>query len=318
MRCTMDLKKLRVVFMGSPVFASNVLKKLIEVTNVVLVVSQPDAYVGRKKVLTASPVKKLALEEKIEVFTPERIKSDYDIIKKSNPDIIITCAYGQMLPKELLELPRFKSINVHASLLPKLRGGAPIQRAIMNGEKETGITIMYMDEKMDTGNIISNKQIKIDDSDTYDSLHDKLSTLGIDLLIETLPSIVDGTNPSIKQNEEEATYAPLIDKVDEKIDFNKTSLEVYNKIRGLNSNPGAFMMLNGDIIKVYNSRIGDKRFNCGVIGQIYKDGIGIGTLDGEIILTEIKPAGKNRLLVKDYLNGIKKENILGMRCNEEK
>lgn len=318
MRCTMDLKKLRVVFMGSPVFASNVLKKLIEVTNVVLVVSQPDAYVGRKKVLTASPVKKLALEEKIEVFTPERIKLDYDIIKKSNPDIIITCAYGQMLPKELLELPRFKSINVHASLLPKLRGGAPIQRAIMNGEKETGITIMYMDEKMDTGNIISNKQIKIEDSDTYDSLHDKLSTLGIDLLIETLPSIVDGTNPSIKQNEEEATYAPLIDKVDEKIDFNKTSLEVYNKIRGLNSNPGAFMMLNGDIIKVYNSRIGDKRFNCGVIGQIYKDGIGIGTLDGEIILTEIKPAGKNRLLVKDYLNGIKKENILGMRCNEEK
>ena len=318
MRCTMDLKKLRVVFMGSPVFASNVLKKLIEVTNVVLVVSQPDAYVGRKKVLTASPVKKLALEEKIEVFTPERVKSDYDIIKKSNPDIIITCAYGQMLPKELLELPRFKSINVHASLLPKLRGGAPIQRAIMNGEKETGITIMYMDEKMDTGNIISSKHIKIEDSDTYDSLHDKLSTLGIDLLIETLPSIVDGTNPSIKQNEEEATYAPLIDKVDEKIDFNKTSLEVYNKIRGLNSNPGAFMMLNGDIIKVYNSRIGDKRFNCGVIGKIYKDGIGIGTLDGEIILTEIKPAGKNRLLVKDYLNGIKKENILGMRCNEEK
>ena len=318
MRCTMDLKKLRVVFMGSPVFASNVLKKLIEVTNVVLVVSQPDAYVGRKKVLTASPVKKLALEEKIEVFTPERIKSDYDIIKKSNPDIIITCAYGQMLPKELLELPRFKSINVHASLLPKLRGAAPIQRAIMNGEKETGITIMYMDEKMDTGNIISSKQIKIEDSDTYDSLHDKLSTLGIDLLIETLPSIVDGTNPSIKQNEGEATYAPLIDKVDEKIDFNKTSLEVYNKIRGLNSNPGAFMMLNGDIIKVYNSRIGDKRFNCGVIGQIYKDGIGIGTLDGEIVLTEIKPAGKNRLLVKDYLNGIKKENILGMRCNEEK
>lgn len=318
MRCTMDLKKLRVVFMGSPVFASNVLKKLIEVTNVVLVVSQPDAYVGRKKVLTASPVKKLALEEKIEVFTPERIKSDYEIIKKSNPDIIITCAYGQMLPKELLELPRFKSINVHASLLPKLRGGAPIQRAIMNGEKETGITIMYMDEKMDTGNIISSKHIKIEDSDTYDSLHDKLSNLGIDLLIETLPSIVDGTNPSIKQNEEEATYAPLIDKVDEKIDFNKTSLEIYNKIRGLNSNPGAFMMLNGDIIKVYNSRIGDKRFNCGVIGQIYKDGIGIGTLDGEIILTEIKPAGKNRLLVKDYLNGIKKENILGMRCNEEK
>lgn len=318
MRCTMDLKKLRVVFMGSPVFASNVLKKLIEVTNVVLVVSQPDAYVGRKKVLTASPVKKLALEEKIEVFTPERIKSDYDIIKKSNPDIIITCAYGQMLPKELLELPRFKSINVHASLLPKLRGGAPIQRAIMNGEKETGITIMYMDEKMDTGNIISSKHIKIEDSDTYDSLHDKLSTLGIDLLIETLPSIVDGTNPSIKQNEEEATYAPEIDKVDEKIDFNKTSLEIYNKIRGLNSNPGAFMILNGDIIKVYNSRIGDKRFNCGVIGQIYKDGIGIGTLDGEIVLTEIKPAGKNRLLVKDYLNGIKKENILGMRCNEEK
>ena len=223
-----------------------------------------------------------------------------------------------MLPKELLELPRFKSINVHASLLPKLRGGAPIQRAIMNGEKETGITIMYMDEKMDTGNIISSKHIKIEDSDTYDSLHDKLSNLGIDLLIETLPSIVDGTNPSIKQNEEEATYAPLIDKVDEKIDFNKTSLEIYNKIRGLNSNPGAFMMLNGDIIKVYNSRIGDKRFNCGVIGQIYKDGIGIGTLDGEIILTEIKPAGKNRLLVKDYLNGIKKENILGMRCNEEK
>ena len=314
----MDIKKLRVVFMGTPEFASVVLKRLIEACDVVSVVSQPDAFVGRKRVLTASPVKMLALDNDIEVFTPEKIKADYDRVTMAKPDMIVTCAYGQIIPKEILELPKYGAINVHASLLPKLRGGAPIHHAIIDGESETGITIMYMDEHMDSGNIIAQEKIDISIEDTLDSLSAKLAPLGADLLVRTIPSIVDGTNDSIVQDESKVTFGFTIKKEDERVDFNQTSFEVYNRIRGLNSKPGAYFTLNGDVIKVFSSRIGENKGPVGCINSIYKDGIGIGTKDGEIILTEIKPAGKNRVLVRDYLNGIKKEKLIGVLCNEEK
>lgn len=312
----MNLKELRVVFMGTPIFATKILASLIENTNVVLVVSQPDSYVGRKKVLTPSLVKSLAMDNNILVFTPNRIKDDYSKVIDAKPDIIITCAYGQIIPKELLNYPKFGCINVHASLLPKLRGGAPIHHAIMDGLNETGITIMYMDEHMDSGDIIKQVKTKIEDVDTLDSLSDRLSNMGSKLLIETMPSIINGSNERVVQNSEEVTYGYTIKKEDELIDFSKTAREIYNKIRGLNSNPGAYFTLNGEIIKVYESRVGKTVDKVGIINNIYKDGIGIGTSDGEIIITKIKPAGKNTIMVKDYLNGIKKDNLLGVKVNE--
>jgi len=310
------MDNLRVVFMGTPEFAKTVLEKLIDVTNVVLVVSQPDSVVGRKKELTPSPVKECASRHNIEVFTPNKIRDDYQRIIDVLPDIIITCAYGQIIPKVLLNLPKLGAINVHASLLPKLRGGAPIHHAIIDGEKKTGITIMYMDEHMDSGNIISQSIVDITLEDTLDTLSHKLSQKGASLLIDTLPSIIEGTNDSIKQNESEVTFGYVITKDDEKLDFSKTTLEIYNRIRGLNSNPGAFFILNGEVIKVYEARMGNASGKISCINNIYKDGIGIGTKDGEIILTKIKPAGKKIMSVRDYLNGVKKENLLGVMCNE--
>ena len=302
--------------MGTPLFATNVLKELINNTNVVLVVSQKDSLVGRKKELTPSPVKKLAIENDIPVFTPDKIREDFEIVRKMKPDLIVTCAYGQILPEELLNIPSIASINVHASLLPKYRGGAPIQRSIMNGDKETGITIMYMDKGMDTGDIISSESIKIENDDNLETLSDKLSILGSKLLIETLPSIIDGTNKRIKQDNDSATIAPIISKEDEYIDFNDTTINVYNKIRALNPNPGAYFKINNEIMKVYEARIGENRAMPSDISNIYKDGIGIGTKDGEIIITKIKPAGKKIMNARDYLNGIKKEELLRSKINE--
>lgn len=302
--------------MGTPEFAVPILKGLIASTDVVLVVSQPDKPVGRKKILTASPVKTTALQNGIEVFTPERIREDYEPILKYEPDMIVTCAYGQIIPAGLLTAPKYGCINVHASLLPKYRGGAPIHRAIMNGDAETGITIMYMDEGMDSGDIIKTAKIAIDETDTLDTLSPKLSELGDRLLQETLPSIIEGTNPRTKQNPDEVTFAPIITKTDELINFDRPSKEVYDHIRALSQTPGAYFTLDGKKIKVYSSQIGTAQSNTpSKIENIYKDGIGIGTRDKEIIITTIKPEGKNIVSVKDYLNGIDKNKLKGMVVN---
>ena len=201
---------IKTIFMGTPEFAVPILDTLIKNTEVVLVVTQPDKYVGRKKVLTYSPIKNLALKYHIPVFQPVRIKEDYETIKQYQPDLIVTCAYGQIVPKEVLDIPKFGCINVHASLLPKYRGGAPIHHAIMNGDSKTGITIMYMDIGMDTGDMIAKREISIEEDDTLGSLSDKLSKLGASLLEEVLPSIIDGTNKREEQNSGDLTYAKII------------------------------------------------------------------------------------------------------------
>jgi len=224
------MKNLRVVFMGTPDFSVPVLKTLIENTKVELVVTQPDAFVGRKKVLTPSPIKQVALDNNIEVITPYNIKEDYERIIEINPDIIITCAYGQIIPKVLLDLPKYKCVNVHASLLPIYRGGAPIHASLLNGDDETGITIMYMAEGMDDGNIIKQESIKIEDSDNINTLSDKLSDLGAKLLIETMPSILDCTCDNIKQEDDKVTFAYIIKRKDEIINFNKSYKEIFNQL----------------------------------------------------------------------------------------
>ncbi|MGL4738043.1 MAG: methionyl-tRNA formyltransferase, partial [Cellulosilyticaceae bacterium] len=209
------MKDLKVVFMGTPDFSVNVLSSLIAYTQVIGVVTKPDQLVGRKQVLTEPAVKKVALENHIKVIQPTKIREEYQRVLDLEPDVIITCAYGQFLPKEILEYPKYGCINVHASLLPKLRGGAPIHRAIIDGYTTTGITIMHMGLKMDNGDIISQRSIPIEINDNVGSLHDKLSQLGAELLIETLPSIVNGQANRIVQNEEEVTFGYNISREDE-------------------------------------------------------------------------------------------------------
>ena len=305
------MKDTKIVFMGTPDFSVPVLEGLIENYNVIGVVTQPDKIVGKNKVPTPTKVKECALKHNIKVFQPEKIRVEYDEILKLNPDIIITCAYGQIIPKEILDYPKYGCINVHASLLPKLRGGAPIHHAIIDGYDKTGITIMYMDIGMDTGDIISMEETVISDSDSVGSLHDRLSIMGRNLLLKTLPNILSGNIKRIKQIDSEVTYAWNIKKEEEIIDFNKTSREVFNQIRGLNPFPGAYSMLDNKIMKIYESKIGNNSPKTpGEIINVYKDGIGVSTIDGEIIITKIKPFGKKLMDVKDYLNGIKDKGVL--------
>lgn len=305
------MKNQRIIFMGTPSFSVPVLEALIANYHVVLVVCQPDKEVGRKKQIEFSPVKKVALENNIPVLQPKKLKLEYQEILKYNPDMIITCAYGQILPEPFLNYPPFKTINVHASLLPKLRGGAPIHHAIIEGHNKTGITIMRTDKGMDSGDIISQKEIPILKEDTYDTLSSKLSLLGAELLIDTLPSIFNNTAVYHHQNKDEVTFGYTISRDDEKLDFFKTTIEVYNKIRGLSSIPGSYAYLEDKEIKIYSSSIGTNTYKePGIIFNIYKDGIGVSTLDGEIILKEIQISGKKRMPVRDFLNGVAKEKLL--------
>lgn len=307
------MKDLKVIFMGTPEFSINTLNSLIHNTNVIGVVTKPDKLVGRKQVLTMPAVKKVALENNIKVLQPTKIREEYQSIIDLNPDIIITCAYGQFLPKEILDYPKYGCINVHASLLPKLRGGAPIHKAIIDGYTTTGITIMYMGPKMDNGDIISQKSIAIEKTDNVGTLHDKLSLLGAELLMETLPSIVSGQAHRIVQNEEEVTFAYNISREDEHLNFNKTKIEVFNHIRGLNPWPVSYTILDDKEIKIYEATIGEgiyKEKSNGEIVKLYNDGIGIKVYDGEIILKVLKPSGSKKMSAKDYLNGCKEKNNL--------
>ena len=306
------MKNLKVVFMGTPDFAVPVLEALLQNTNVVLVVSQPDKVVGRKQLVEPTPIKKVALANNIEIYQPFKIKDEYEKILNVKPDIIITCAYGQIIPEILLNAPRLGCINVHASLLPKLRGGAPIHHAIIDGETKTGVTIMYMDKTMDTGAIISQKEYQIKDTDNVETLHNILSKIGAELLIETLPSIIEGTNSKVPQNNLEATYAWNINREDEHLNFNKTAKEVYNQVRGLNPWPKAYSIINENEVKILECFIGNKesKFSPGTICEVNKDNIGICTKDKIIYITKVKPFGKKEMPALDYINGLNKEIVL--------
>lgn len=308
------MEKIKVIFMGTPEFSVPVLEGLIENYQVVGVVSQPDRKVGRKQEIKFSPVKEVAIKYDIPVFQPEKIRSNYADILALEPDIIVTCAYGQIIPKAILDYPKYGCINVHASLLPKLRGGAPIHHAIMDGYHKTGITIMYMDEAMDSGDIISQRETEITDYDTMERLHDRLSVMGKELLLDTLPSIIDGTAKRVVQKNDEVTYAYNIKREEEYLDFSKTSLELFNQIRGLSPFPGCSCVIDDKEFKVYMARIEKIDTSKSVPGQIlhiYKDGIGIATKDYELVLLDIKPFGKKRMLASSFVNGIKKDEYIG-------
>ena len=307
------MKNLKVVFMGTPTFSVPILKSLINNTNVILVVSQPDREKDRKGNYISTPTKVVANENNIEVYQPTNIKDEYQKIIDLKPDIIITCAYGQIIPKQLLETPKYGSINVHGSLLPKLRGGAPIHHAIINGDKITGITIMYMDTKMDAGDIISQAEIPIKEDDNLDSLYDKMSYLGAELLTKTLPSIIAGTNNRLPQDENEVTYGYNITKEEEKINFSQNSTNIHNLIRGLSTTPGAYCILGNKRLKIYQSELtGIKSKKIpGTIEQIDKTGMYISTNDYLIKITNVKLEGKQRVNISEFVNGIKITDYLG-------
>ena len=309
------MKDLRVVFMGTPDFAVPVLEKLILNTKVVLVVSQPDKCVGRKRELVPTPIKKKALEYNIPVFQPEKVKLDYEEIVLARPDIIITCAYGQIIPKALLDLPRLGCINVHASLLPYLRGGAPLHHAIIDGYKETGVTIMYMDEAMDTGDIISSVIYPLKDTDTVGTVHDNLMEMGANLLMETLPSIIKGTNKRIKQDNSKATYAYNISRSDEHLDFSGSGVLVERKVRGLNPWPLANTLFDDEEIKIISGYFVLGKSIPKKINVVTKDSLGIGCSDGIYYVTALKPSGKKVMDIKSYLNGMDKNKLLAKKIS---
>ncbi|TCS84360.1 methionyl-tRNA formyltransferase [Tepidibacillus fermentans] len=299
---------MRIVFMGTPDFAVPSLQSLVDHGyNVVGVVTQPDRPKGRKQILTPSPVKELAIKLGLEVFQPERIKREEAIehVLSWKPDLIVTAAYGQIIPEPLLFTPKFKAINVHASLLPKYRGAAPIHQSIIHGEKETGVTIMYMVKELDAGDILSQAKVVIESDDTVGTLHDKLSQVGKNLLIETIKKIEEGTIHPIPQDDHLATYAPMIKREDERIVWNKTSTQIYNQIRGMNPWPVAFTTYKGQNVKVWWAEPFPYHHETepGTILRVTKDQLLVATKDGAIELKEIQPAGKKKMDIVSFLQG---------------
>ena len=306
------MNKKRIVFMGTASFSLAILKMLFdEDYNVVGVVSQPDRYVGRKKILTMPDVKVEALKHDVPVIQPQKIKEEYQAILDLKPDLIITAAYGQQVPQAVLDAPTLGCVNVHASLLPMYRGGAPVHQCIIDGQDQTGVTIMYMVKKMDAGNIISQQVIPIHIEDTVGDLYERLSEVGAQLLKDTLPSILEGTNQSLPQDESLVTYAPTLSREDERIDWNLGALQVYNKVRGTNPWPGSYTIYQGKVVKIWAGQVHQcenaithhAHQDNGTIVKIFKDAIGVKVCDGVYLITEFQLEGKKKMSVKDYLNG---------------
>ncbi|TWT28143.1 methionyl-tRNA formyltransferase [Planomicrobium sp. CPCC 101110] len=300
----------KIVFMGTPAFSAPILRMLVEEGyEVISVVTQPDRPVGRKKVLTQTPVKEEAIRLGLPVYQPEKLKNpeELQVVLDMEPDLVITAAFGQILPTALLEAPKLGAINVHASLLPAYRGGAPIHQAIIDGQKETGVTIMYMVDRLDAGDIISQTAVPIGKQDHTGTMFDKLSAAGTELLKATLPSIIAGTNERISQNEEQVTYARNISREQERIDWSKPALAIYNQVRGLHPWPVAYTAYNEANVKIWwaEERSSGKTGKPGEVLELADDAILVQTGDGVLAITELQPAGKKRMAAKDYLKGPK-------------
>ncbi|MBO9606113.1 MAG: methionyl-tRNA formyltransferase [Paenibacillaceae bacterium] len=305
--------ELRIVFMGTPDFAVPSLRTLLaDGCNVVAVVTQPDRPKGRKRELTPPPVKAEALLHGIPVLQPERLRRPEAVAELAafRPDLIVTAAYGQILPKSVLDMPAHGCVNLHGSLLPRYRGGAPIQHAIMNGETVTGVTLMYMAEGLDTGDMLAKAEVPIGDDDTAGTIFDKLSVTAAELLRRSLPELLAGRLARQQQPEAEATYAPNITREDERIDWSRPADELFNRIRGLNPWPVAFTTWNGDVFKVWASRkpaaagIGQPPSVApGTVLRVSAEGIAVQTGGGELVLTEVQPAGKKAMSAGDFARG---------------
>lgn len=299
----------KVVFMGTPQFSVPILTMLVEEGyEVVAVVTQPDRPVGRKRVMTPPPVKVEADRLGLLTIQPEKITPEViSEIQALQPDLLITAAFGQILPEALLQLPTFGAINVHASLLPKYRGGAPIHQAIIDGQRETGVTIMYMVKRLDAGNMIAQRSIPITDADDTGILFEKLSLVGEELLKETLPTIFNRTNASIPQNEEEVTFASNISREQERIDWNRPGRAIFNQIRGLHPWPVAFTTFKGETVKIWQAHLVSSPSEKSTPGEILVmegNQLIVSSADQEAIAIQtIQPAGKKKMDVAQFING---------------
>ena len=303
---------IRIVFMGTPDFAAVMLKALAESGSyeIAAAITQPDKPKGRGYALSESPVKQYARQCGIPVLQPKSCKGEefYAELTRLSPDMIIVAAYGKILPSGVIHYPRLGCINVHGSLLPAYRGAAPIQRAILNGETETGITIMHMDEGIDTGDMLGKAVVPITDADSFGTLHDRLAQAGAELLIRTLPSVIDGTAVAEKQPETGASYAHKIEKADCVLDFTCSARQVFNRIRGLSPFPLAAAVCRGAVLKIPAAEC-KKETGChGKPGEVLsleggKILVACGT--GAVSVTEVLPAGKKRMSASDFINGRK-------------
>lgn len=298
-----------IIFMGTPAFSVPILEGLIEAGyHIQAVVTQPDRPVGRKKVLTPPPVKEAAAKHGLKILQPEKISGSAEMeeIIRLAPDVIVTAAFGQFLPEKILQAPKSGALNVHASLLPKYRGGAPVHYAIMAGEKDAGVTIMEMIKKMDAGGIFSQKRIPITSQDDVGTMFDKLSLLGRDLLLETLPKILHGELKPVPQAEAEATFSPNISREEEGIDWQKPALEVDRKVRGLRPWPIAFTVHQGENWKIWRTQVLEETTEEAPGTIIRKDKKELWVACGEgsaIAILELQPAGKSRQEIRAFLNG---------------
>lgn len=300
------MKDVRIVFLGTPLFAATILQGLINNHyHIVGVVSQPDKRIGKNKMPSMTPVKEIAVKNHIDVFQPVKLKDDYQFLIDLQPDLLITCAYGQILPQAVLDIAKINNINVHASLLPKLRGGAPIHRAIINGDTKTGVTIMQMIKQMDAGCMYAKKEVEIDENINTTQLFEKLQVVGRDLLIETLPSIINRTNLGVAQNEKEATYAYNIYRSEEKIDFHKTCKEVHNLIRGLSVTPGAYCLYHQKVLKIYQTELSDLKNDGNDVGSLmnYKKDLYVKCSDGYLKIVSLQLEGKKATDGRSFING---------------
>ena len=300
---------MKIIFMGTPDFAVGTLEELITSGyEIALVVTQPDKPQGRKMELTPPPVKVCAQQHGLEVYQPTRVReqSSLEYLKKYEPDMIVVAAFGQILPKELLELPKYGCINVHASLLPNYRGSAPIQWSILNGDQETGVTIMRMDTGIDTGDMIAKRTVTIEEEDTGGSLFDKLAQVGATLLVDTIPSIVDGTATYTKQDEACATKVGMIQKSQGVIDFHRSARQINCQIRALNPWPSAYTKLHGKTLKIWKAKVvaADGKYEPGSIARITKGELCIATGEGLLSVLEVQLEGKKRMATADFLRGV--------------
>lgn len=309
---------MKIVFMGTPEFAVPCLQKIIdEGHEVVAVVTQPDKPKGRGKKLAMPPVKELALKYDIPVYQPlkAREESFVDTLKEMNPELIVVVAFGQILPKSILDIPKYGCVNVHASLLPRYRGAAPLNWVIINGEEKTGVTTMYMDEGLDTGDMILKSEIPLDDEITAGELHDKMMIDGAKVLKETIDLIEKGEAPREKQSNEDTCYSPIMNKSLGNIDWKKSAIDIHNLVRGINPWPSAYTTYEGQTMKIWKTKVIDKNSDKdpGTIISVDKEGINVSTSEGILRIKEIQMAGKKRMEVPEYIKGnnINTDIILG-------
>lgn len=302
---------MRIIYFGTPEFSRIILERISPYLNIIAVVTQPDKPKGRGKRVMCSPVKDFAISKGIPVYQPEKLKGNkefFEIIRSLNPEALVVASYGKIIPEDILNIPPYGGINVHASVLPKYRGAAPIERAIMNCEKETGVSIMKMERGLDTGPVYAIRKIPILPDDNRGTLSIKLAHLGAELLLEVLPLIKDGKLSPVPQEESLATYAPKLSKEEEIIDWNMRGEKIWCQIRALSPEPGAMTFFRGKILKIFKADFEEKIFdeeiiNGTIIEQNKKRGIGVKVNNGILWLLELQPEGKKRMSFLEFMNG---------------